>query len=242
MIAALSLLAAGVASAKPVTTTQTGPGYEFEFSYPVEMKRIPKLRDQLEKQKAAALAEIKTLGADWVKDEPERSKEASIEVQTHWKIAANLPDFLSLTADGYSYSGGAHGISGRTSFVWDKKAGKLIDPSDMFVGAPTFDAVLQTRYCDALDIKRSEKRDGEKVDRSKTDDWMQACPAPSNFRLILGSSNRKTFNRMAIYAGPYDVGPYSEGDYEIDLPVTADVIAMVRPQFQKSFSFTPVGK
>jgi hypothetical protein len=196
----------------------------------------------LEAQKAAALAEMKLLAADWVKDEPERSKTLNIESQTHWKVAAKLPNFISVTADGFSYSGGAHGMYGRSSFVWDKKAGKLIDPGDMFTNDAAFDALLQTRFCDALDIKRSEKRDGEKVDRSKTDDWTQACPAPSGFTLILGSTNKKTFNRMAIYAGPYAAGPYSEGEYEINLPVTADVIAILRPQFQKEFSVTAKGK
>jgi Deacetylase PdaC len=238
LLSAASLAAETAKTPQSVSTKLSGKGYDFGYSYPVIVNKIPKLRALLEKSKKDALASIKAEAASWTKDNPKLAKEMKLDSQTNWKTAADLPTYLSLTTDEYSFNGGAHGIYGRTSAVWDKKAGKMIEPQMFFSSGRKFDDALQLRYCDLLDIERSKKRDGEKVDRTKIDDWMQACPKPSDLQIILGSSDGKTFNRLAIYAGPYAVGPYSEGDYEINLPVTEELMANVEPQYRSAFSVT----
>lgn len=243
VIAVTLLLAASSvansAPAKMVSTEIKTKGYSFEYSYPALVGAHPKLRLMIEKDKAAQLKELQTLAREMAKDKDRPFAHMAVETNVAWQTVTDLPQYLSLTTDSWSYTGGVHGNWWRSSQVWDKQAGKVIDPFDLFASKAGFDAQVQTRYCDLLDVQRSAKRDGEKVDRSQSDDWMQACPQPSELVLILGSSNGKQFNRLAIYAGPYAVGPYVEGDYEIDLPMTAELVALVKPAYRSAFAATP---
>lgn len=244
MIAAAMLLSASMSNAAPGGMNETsdkGEGYSFEYGYPSVVRQFPTLKAEIEGRKAEQLAELKEWGKDWAAENPERAAESDMELQVQWLTVADLPGFLSLTVDEWSYTGGAHGNWSRGSLIWDKKASAKLAPIAMFTSKEAFDAVLQTPFCDKLDVERSKKRDGEKVDRGQSDDWMQACPKPSELTVILGSSDGKKFNRLAIYAGIYSVGPYVEGDYEIDLPVTAKLIAAVEPAYRASFAMTPAG-
>ena len=242
--AALALMSTTHAQAAPeqdVQIEEKGTGYSFEYSYPAAINQFPILQQSLLSEKETQLAELKKWGAEWASENPERASETDMELHVNWLTVANLPRFLSLTIDEWSYTGGAHGNWGRGSLIWDKQASAKLAPIAMFTSKEAFDAVVQTPFCDKLDVERSKKRDGEKVDRSKSDDWMQACPKPSELTVILGSSNGKTFNRLAIYAGIYSVGPYVEGDYEIDLPVNAKLLAAVKPAYRSYFTLSRAG-
>lgn len=241
LAALLLITSAGVvaAPAKDIKTEEKGAGYSFSFSYPAFIGQFPALQKNIETQKTETLAELKDWAKEWVAENPDRASESDLESQVTWLSVANLPGYLSLTIDEWSYTGGAHGGWGRGSMIWDKKASVERKPVSLFTSAEAFDKVVQTPFCDLLDVERSAKRDGEKVDRSQTDDWMQACPKPSELTVILGSSDGKKFNRLAVYAGIYSVGPYVEGDYEIDLPVTPKLLAAVKPEYRGIFAVTP---
>ena len=43
----------------------------------------------------------------------------------------------------------------------------------------------------------------------------------------------KRFDRLSVYFGPYVAGPYAEGDYELDFPVTASVLDAVKPRLRR---------
>lgn len=235
------LLAAQSVCAAPKNTVfeTKGKGYTFNYSYPNVVGQFPVLKTQLEKERTDTLAEIKADSRAWIKERPADYEDMTLDRDISWQQVINLPNYLSLTVDESRYDGGAHGMYGRGSIIWDKATAKRIAPIDMFSNKAAFDSVVQTAFCDRLDIERSRKRDGEKVDRTKTEDWMQACPAPSDYTIILGSSDGKKFNRFSIYIGPYGAGPYSEGDYEIDLAVTSALLAAVKPAYRSAFAVTP---
>lgn len=54
--------------------------------------------------------------------------------------------------------------------------------------------------------------------------------------IILGSSNGQQFDRIGVLIAPYQAGPYSEGDYEVTLPVTRAVLAALKPQYRSVFA------
>jgi hypothetical protein len=244
IMAVALLLAACPAIAAPndVVFETEGKGYGFSFRYPPVVSQFPKLKAEIDKDRTDALAAIKEDAAEWLKDRPKDLGPITLDRQISWAQVTNLPGYLSLTMDDYRFDGGAHGNFGRDSLIWDKAAGRSLKPVDMFTSKAAFDTLLQTRFCDLLDVERSKKRDGEKVDRGMSKDWTQACPAPSEFTVIVGSSGGAKFNRMAIYVAPYGAGPYSEGDYEINLPITAALIAIVKPRYKAAFAVTPVAK
>ena len=246
MAGALMLATAALSQAaaeKSIESNEQGTGYSLEFSYPAVIAEHPALQQMVLAERQTQLTQLKQWGKDWVSENPERAVETDMESFITWQTVANLPRFLSLTKDIWDYSGGAHGNWWRSSIVWDKQLGTVRKPIEMFVDKQAFDRVMHERFCEALDTERARK-DGQEPVAGKDDaeywqDWMERCPKPSELDIILGSSDRKTFNRLAVYVGIYTVGPYVEGDYEIDLPVTANLIAAVKPEYRGVFAVSP---
>ncbi len=224
------------AGTSDISFKDSGKDYSFEYSYPAIVNGFPALKKKLEGERTEALSSLKGEAKSALADVKDGDAPLSSERVTNWLKVTDLPNYLSLSEDSYEFYGGAHGMSGRGSIIWDKKAAKSIDPITMFTSKKAFNASVQTQFCDMLDKERSERRGGEKVDRSQKEDWTQACPLPSDYTILLGSSNGKAFNRMAIYVGPYGAGPYSEGVYEIDMPVTKALLATVKPAYRAVFA------
>ncbi|MXO58048.1 DUF4163 domain-containing protein [Altererythrobacter salegens] len=209
--------------------------YQFELAWPKEVSAIPALAARLE---AVGKASRKQL-IDDAQDQQEAAKEnkfpyRALSYGEQWKVVANLPGWLSLTEDVYSYTGGAHGNYGRDSLVWDKAAGEGHSGIDLFASPEVLQSALGDRLCDALDAERLRKRGADYV--SSGIDEFDQCPGISDATVIVGSSNKQTFDRIRIYFGPYVAGPYAEGDYELTFPVDANVLDAVKPAYRSAFS------
>lgn len=208
--------------------------YEFEFAYPAAAGAIPGLKSWLdsdvEKQRSELVANAREQQAESKKgDFPYRALGRWIT----WKVVTDLPGWLSLSADLGSYDGGAHGNSGFDALVWDRQANIRRAPIDFFTSKEALSRVIRKDFCAALNRERAKKR-GTPIDPSSGDEFDQ-CIDPVASTVILGSSNRKAFDRIGVLIGPYEAGPYAEGTYEVTLPVTAAVLATVKPQFKSTF-------
>jgi hypothetical protein len=145
-------------------------------------------------------------------------------------VVADLPRFLSLSASFYEYSGGAHGNGAYDALVWDRRARAAIDPKAMFNPAALQQA-LGAQWCARLKAERKER-----LGENYSDDSVFPCPAIKDLTVLVGSSDKRAFNRIGLLAAPYVAGSYAEGSYEVTLPVTAQVIAAVRPQYKAAFA------
>jgi hypothetical protein len=238
LIAIVALLATAAA---PVPKPESGgvdartADYVFSYSWPAQVEAIPALRahlaaDQAERKRTLAgeAAEARRAAAT---DPDLRFVPYTLEVE--WQVVTDLPGWLSLSQRNSHFEGGAHPNSGFDSRVWDRKAGRALAPRDLFVSAKALDAAIRGPFCDALDRERAVRR-GEPVNRASGDDF-DACIAPSEQTLILGSTDRKRFNRIGILVSPYAAGPYAEGSYDITVPVTPAVLQAVKPEFRAAF-------
>jgi len=209
--------------------------YEFDYSYPSAAEAIPALKSWLEadlaKQKAELAQSAKEGLGDAQKDGFDYRPYAS---GMDWKVVADLPQWLSLSASVYSDTGGAHPNHGSVALLWDKAAGQQRKVLDLFTSPAAFTKAVQPAFCDALDAQRAKRR-GAKVDRNSGDDF-DACLDPASVTVILGSATRQGFDRIGFLIDPYAAGPYAEGDYEVTLPVTDKVLAAVKPQFRAAFA------
>lgn len=211
--------------------------WEFKYSYPAQAGRIAPLRAMLDSRQQKALADLKHDAIDGraAADEagfPFHAYTLMIE----WKTVTDLPNWLSLSSQIYSFTGGAHGNTGFDTLLWDKRTNKALKPMDLFVSAGAVQAAAADAFCAALNKQREAKR-GEPVDPNN-DDWANACPKISETTMILGSSNSRTFDRVGFLIDPYTAGPYAEGTYEVTLPVTKAMLATVKPEYQESFTAT----
>ena len=227
--------AAGSTTRKSIE--KDGGTWKFTYDWPAAVSAQPALAAQFAAERDKALAEEK---ASWERDSAASPSDCiacrSREYQKTWKVVAELPGWLSLSADLYSYTGGAHGMGGLQSLVWDKAARQAYDGVALFRSPQALDAALGAKLCAALDVERAKKR-GEPVQPPVSGDTgFSACQHVSDATVLVGSSNGKAFDRIGIWFGPYVAGPYAEGAYELNFPVDAKVLAAVKPEFAAAFA------
>lgn len=221
-------------AAKPSKTAVKNANYSFEFSYPAEAAAVPALARWLNDKRAALIAELDKDTAAFRKEAAAGDFEFRPYESTHaWKVVTDTPRFLSLSAETWVYTGGAHGGTTYDAVIWDKAAGERLKPTDLFSSTDAIQRAIGAPFCDAIDKER-EKRRGAPVVRS--DDAFDACPKVADATLILGSTNRQKINRIGLLVGPYVAGPYAEGTFEVTLPVTDGLLAAVKPAYKDAFA------
>lgn len=208
--------------------------YVFKFSYPAPAAAIPALRDWLEANLAKGKAGVASEAHDASAEAKAQGYPFNLYyLSTEWKVVTDLPGWLSLSAFIGSYSGGAHGMAGFDAVLWDKRANTRRAAADLFTGKAALKAAVLKPFCAALTRERAKKRDGAQI--GDPSDMFNECIDPIEQTIILGSSNRKGFDRIGFLIDPYIAGPYAEGSYEVTLPVTAAVLGVVKPEYRAAF-------
>lgn len=209
--------------------------FEFKYSYPAKAAAIPGLKALLDKRLDASRAELeggaKTDQAEAAKNGYPYRKHSS---GATWQVVADLPRWLSLSAEMYEYSGGAHGMSFFDALLWDRENNMARTASDLFVSKAALSAAIREPFCAALDKERAKRR-GEPVNRGSGDQFDE-CIDPAEHAVILGSSNGRTFDRIGVLVEPYAAGAYAEGTFDITVPVTERIIGSVKPAYRSAFS------
>lgn len=241
---AQSVPTAGQAAPKPDLRSQLveheGTGNatrDFVYRWPAAVSAIPALAAQLAAERERLLAEQKS---EWQTSLKEFAGEdcggcTIRDFQKTWKVVTNLPRFLSLSVEVYEYTGGAHGNYYTDALLWDRQAKAAIMPEDLFRSPSALQDALGAEWCKGLKAERI-KRMGAETSQVIEDDGIFPCPPIADLAVLLGSSNRRRFNRIGLIAAPYVAGSYAEGQYEVTLPVTAKVLAAVKPEYAAAFA------
>ncbi|MCY1672352.1 DUF4163 domain-containing protein [Novosphingobium sp. SL115] len=208
--------------------------YEFDYSYPASAGAIPALKalldTDLDKTRTGLIADAREgRKLSQESDFPYHPYSHHIE----WQVVTDLPAWLSMSTLVGTYSGGAHPNYGYDTILWDRIAGKRRAPTDLFASKSALSASLRAPFCKELDRQRAKKRGGEEPSGRISE--FAECIDPAEQTVILGSSNGKAFDRIGVLVAPYAAGPYAEGSYEVTVPVTASVLAAVKPEFRNSF-------
>lgn len=219
------------------TAEKDGGNWEFEYSWPQAVSAQPELAKQLAAERDKALAQDR---AEWEQQVAEMKGQGDCggcrarSYGKAWEVVADLPGWLSLSANLSSYSGGAHGMYGMQSLIWDKAAKTSMDGVALFQSPAALQKALGNSLCDALNRERVKK--GMEPIAEGGGEVFPACPGIDEATVLVGSSNRKTFDRITVYYGPYIAGSYAEGAYELDFPTTAAMVAAVKPAYRAAFS------
>ena len=220
-------------AAAPFSIEEKTAVYEFNFSWPAEAAAIPRLVRYLQAQMEKSKRE---LAGNAEKDKAFHDRE-KLEFHPHgwstaYETAGQSSRLLSLRVDSGGYTGGAHGNYGTAVHIWDRQARREVKFADLFAQPANRDRLLTQRWCDAIDKARAEKRD-EPLGEGMFDD----CPGLDDIAIIPADTDKDgRFERLVLIASPYVAGPYSEGSYEIELPMTPDLIAGLKVEYQPSFA------
>jgi hypothetical protein len=206
---------------------------EFHFGWSAEAAAVPQLVARFRKDMAKAEADLIGGARD---DKASREKEGfdfhRYMSSTQYETAGQSERLLSLTVDVGSYEGGAHGNHGIGALLWDRAAAREIEDIDLFADGANRDRLLTQRWCDALNKAREEKR-GEPVGGGGIFD---DCPKLDEIAVVPADKDGNgRFEKLVLVASPYVAGPWSEGDYEIELSVTPELIAGLKSDYRASF-------
>ncbi len=206
---------------------------EFAYAWPAQVSAIPALTQRFTAERDRLLAEQK---ADWQVSLKEFEGQDCVSCinrsfEKTWQVVADLPRFLSLSASFYFYTGGAHGNGAYDALVWDREAGAALDPKAMFRSPAALQEALGAPWCRALKAERQKR-----LGADYSDDGIFPCPPIEDLTVLVGSSDRTSFDRIGLLAAPYVAGSYAEGSYEVTLPVTPAVLAAVRPEYRAAFA------
>jgi hypothetical protein len=230
--AAVAAAPAPVGQARSVN--EANDRYDFQYAYPAAAAAIPALKVKLDADLAQQRAEL-VAEAKEAKDD---AKQGHFPYNPHsrmmdWKVVTDLPNWLSMSTIVSTFEGGAHPNYVYDAMLWDRAANLQRDALDLFTSKKALSAAIGPAFCDAIDRQRTKKR-GEPILRA-SGDMFSNCLDPVDYTVILGSAGHQGFDRIGILVPPYEAGPYAEGSFEVTLPVTAKVMALVKPEYRASF-------
>ena len=222
----------GASAGKPVAFKEgtDEDSWSFGYSWPAQANAIAPLDAILRARKDKVRAERRGY---WEEAQTECPPDAASCMnhyyEEHWAVVTDLAQWLSLSSTVETYSGGAHGNQGFDALLWDKRAEKMREATELFQSERAFSDAVRADFCKALDKERAKRRDNSGVE------GFDDCFDPTDAVIILGSSNAKAFDRIGFLIAPYLAGPYVEGDYEVTLPITAMLLSKVKAEFRDSF-------
>lgn len=206
---------------------------DFRYEYPPAAVAVPDVAAALKADLAKDRDEAMAAAAD------DRKQAAANgypfhqhSYEAHWRVRADTRRFLSMLADFYAYTGGAHGISGFKPMLWDRQAGRILKAEALFTSPAAFGKAMAASFCAALDAARAEKR-GQPV---KADgDPFNACIDPMKQSIVPEAMDGGPIGTFTVAIAPYEAGPYVEGGYQISVPVSDAMLAAIRPEYRAAF-------
>lgn len=223
-------------SAERLTREESGSGWGFRAEWPAALATYPTLLAAVEADIEAARQEIEghaapgdTAPAD--DQEPLEGQDPSwppVETQMSWAIAVETPSLVSAVLEGYTYTGGAHGMPLHAVHHLDPTTGQLLDPAELFATeagwlalAERVRATLYARVDEQLAETPPELvEDARRGSREWIDEGTQ--PGPTHLGLFIpqvGSSG--AVEALLFVFPPYQVGPYAEGTHSVAVPIAA---------------------
>ncbi len=232
LLVAPALACAVAVTAAPAKFEKNSDTLEFTYEWSPQAAAIPALDHRFRGEVLKALG---TARAN-VREDERLAREQKRDFHAHsysmrWTTAGETPRLLSLQSEKGTFEGGAHPNSSFGALLWDRRTGREISVSSLFAKPADFEALTRAAYCRNLDAERKKRRQGERL----AGDFDQ-CPKYSELAIApVDSTRNRRFDQIAFTTSPYVAGPYVEGKYEIFVPVTAKLLAALKPAFRYSF-------
>jgi hypothetical protein len=216
----------------PLTYAIANADVAVNLALPDAITAYPGLHRQLFDEDRAALDRFaNTAGKDHAELTAQGFPAPPYAMSIGWGVAGQTPRLASLYARINTDEGGAHPNEEYHAIIWDVRHGHKLTPRDLF--APEADLTqIDALLCRALEAERS-RRAGKPVRQGGN------CPRLTDGQVVvLGASQPGKLGGIAVLYAPYEVGPYSEGSYEIRLPLGL-IRDSLSPEYAREFSGEP---
>lgn len=220
-------------AAAPMSFDSDTPFAKVKLTLPAAIKSQPDLHAALYAKEVQTLrqfvegAQGEQAEAGFEEDRPPYEKTIAVTA------AGETGNLLSLKRVDFDYSGGAHPNTITTGILWDKTAKQQIPGNALFRAGADMTA-LDRALCAALNTAKTARSPGSAPVTLTGSDW--SCPRASATPFVLtGGSVPGKAAGLTFLVGPYQIGPYSDGAYEIALPASA-FRALLAPQWAGEFT------
>jgi hypothetical protein len=149
---------------------------------------------------------------------------------------AETGKLFSLIRTDYENTGGAHPNAAYAAVLWDKALKRQITAAELFERSGNL-AALDAALCAAINAEKKARDPGAETVSLTGDSWKCPRAAATPFVLAAGTRPGKA-GGLVFLIGPYVVGPYAEGGYEVTVPqaVFRDLLA---PAYADEFAGGP---
>lgn len=195
------------------------------ITYPPEANKYPGLALELHRYVQAARAEL----MEAVEDAPADGSAGPYELSLVFETVADSPRVFAMSANGYSYTGGAHGAPLVARFVWLPEQQRALRIEDLLQGPGAW-ADLSSHIREQLHAALSQRVDADDLEPAERARVMRAAGRMidegtaaeadnfGTFEPVLGGDGRIVALRFVF--PPYQVGPYSDGEQRAQVPAT----------------------
>jgi hypothetical protein len=206
--------------------------YIFAFAFPPESARVPGLEAMLRAEAEAR--------EQWMRRESdtaalERAESGAEPMRftyaEGWTIDLLRPEIAAASGHAQAYTGGAHGGIAFHSILLDPRTGRRLALADLFADPAAGPAAVQASFCPALlaEVRTRRGSDGEPVE----------CPAATEHPVTPVAQEDGRASAMMALLDPYVVGSWAEGPYDVTFPVTAQMLAALKPEYREAFALPP---
>ena len=152
--------------------------------------------------------------------------------QGQWFLAADAAPLVALRALWFEDTGGAHPNHGGASLLWDTTSNSEVQPRALFRDGADMSG-LDNAICDAVATAKTHREGAVPLnDTFSCPKWSQTVLVPA------ASTTPGKIGGLTAIIDPYVVGPYSEGDYEVTVPVSA-FQGLLAPAYAGAFGGVP---
>ena len=184
-----------------------------KVTYPYQVVEYPEILEYLKKN----VEKIK-------KDNGFEDQDIELGLSGHpWSMNIDMSKYVSgenvasILGYVFSFTGGAHPNHNYFSVNFDKKTQELISLEDLFDNTEAALKEISSYAVSNILMQKSDKLN-EKI---AEDEWVTegAGPELKNYSVLLFIPNKDNkIKGLKFIFPPYQVGPYVEGEYEVDVP------------------------
>lgn len=219
---------------------QTNARYVLGISYPPAVNRYPGLAQVLSDYAGHAKAELLKAVDELGNDTPT----APYELSLAFDMEVDTPKVVAVSAEGSSYTGGAHGQPLVARFVWLPEKEQLLT-AQALIDSPKGWQAVSDYTSDTLLAQAMARAQGEDMTPEEQQAQVRnlskmidegTAPEAANFaqfQPVMDAAGRIAALRFVF--PPYQVGPYSDGTQTVDVPA-AVLLSHVAADYRELFA------
>jgi hypothetical protein len=149
---------------------------------------------------------------------------------------AETGKLFSLIRTDSEFTGGAHPNASFSAILWDKALKREVPAADLFTKTGDLSA-LDIALCAAINAEKRKRDPAAQTISLTSAEWK--CPRAAQTPFVLATGTRPgKAGGLVFLIGPYLVGSYAEGTFEVTVPQSA-FRSLLAPAYADEFAGEP---